>query len=213
MINIDLNYADWKSQVDTKELDHFNYKVKDIYFLIAIDGPLTFKCKLDLDDNSDYEANYLSNSNKKVGSFYQREPFASKLLKDGSKLYRRKHGYKETILANSNKEILINVPYANCKINKLEIIDGNALDRIDMMVLDTPTGTISATLEATGYTAIPDLMLNQFGDNVVISELLYSDKSDYDADLIQDMKVKIVYYNDTNADKEVGFNVIFHEVK
>ena len=66
-----------------------------------------------------------------------------------------------------------------------------------------PTGTFST---------VPNYMLNQFGFNVVVSELLYSDKSDYDADLIKDMKVKLVYKNDTNASKEVGVNITFHEV-
>lgn len=204
MITIEHSYSDWKNEVDNKSIDHFYYMFRDSYMLIALDGPIIFTHKLDRDDKADYEDNYKPNANHKVGNYYSREPFASKILKNGMKLYRRKHGYKETIAANSSKDIIISVPYDNCKINKLEIIDANPLDRIDMMVLDTPTGTTST---------IPNYMLNQFGFGVVVSELLYSDKSDYDADLIKDMQLKITYYNDSASSKEIGLNIIFHEVK
>lgn len=136
-------------------------------------------------------------------TYYQREPFASKKLSSGKSLFRRKHGKKETIISGEEKDIIFDVPYGNCKINKLEVIDANALDRIDLMVLDTPTGSISS---------VPNYMLNQFGFDVIVSDLLYSDKSDYDADLIKDMQIKIVYKNDGDQDKTVGFNIIFHEV-
>ena len=140
----------------------------------------------------------------KAGNVIQNiSAFRSKFLKEGS-LFRRKHGYKITIPAGQSLTYDINVPYNQCKINKLEVIDANALDRIDLMVLDTPTGTISK---------VPNFMLNQFGFGVVVSSLLYSDKSDYDADLIKDMKVRVIYYNDSAEEKTVGLNVIFHEVK
>lgn len=203
MIEIDLNYTDWKSNIDSKNLDHLSYISGSRYFLIAIDGQIIFKHHLDQDDQSDYEANYLPSANKKMGSFYSREPFATKVLKDGSKLYRRKHGQKITIPAGESRDVIFVNPYSNAKINKLEVIDGNALDRIDLMVLDTPSGTIST---------VPNYLLNQFGFDVVVSELLYSDKSDYDADLIKDMQVKIVYKNDSDIEKTVGFNLIYHEV-
>lgn len=198
------DYTDWKNNVDTKGLHHFSYPKNDSYILLAIDGILLFIHDLEVGDKDDYEANYLAEANKKLGSYYQREPFASKILPSGFKLFRRKHGYKETILAGQSKSTKILVPYNQCKINKLEVIAANPLDRIDLKVLDTPTGALST---------IPNFILNQFGFNVVVSELLYSDKSDYDADLIKDMQVEITYYNDSSSDITVGYNVIFHEVK
>ena len=203
MINIELNYSDWKAKVDTDLLSHFSYKEIGTYKLIAIDGPMVYLHELDQDNDLDYEENYLINANKKAGNYYSREPFATKVLKNGTKLFRRKHGKKETIQANTSKDIIFINPYNSAKVNKLEIIDANALDRIDLQVLDTPSGTIST---------IPNYMLNQFGFDVVVADLIYSDKSDYDADLIKDMQVKITYHNDSNIDKEVGFNIIFHEV-
>lgn len=132
--------------------------------------------------------------------------FASKAV-SGGKLFRRKHGKKETILAGEEKEIVFTVPYNTAKINKLEIIDANALDRIDLKVF-SPVAT--ATAAAYGMPA--DTMLNQFGFDVVVSDLLYSDKSDYDADVLKDMRIVITYKNDGANHKTVGFNLIYHEV-
>ena len=207
MINIDLNYTDWKSNVDSKGLDHFSYISGERYFLMAIDGQLVFKHHLDQDDVADYEANYLPSANKKMGSFYSREPFATKELKDGSKLFRRKHGVKETIPANDSKEIVFTVPYSKAKINKLEVIDANALDRVDLLVKSPVDAQVAAA-----YGMPANYILNQFGFDVVVSDLLYSDKSDYDADVYQGMQIIVNYKNDSASAKEVGFNLIYHEV-
>lgn len=207
MIIIDLNYIDWTNAVTTKTLEHFNYTSNKDHVLIAVDGVLAFKHVLDSENEADYATNYAPNSNKKLGSFYSREPFASKELHDGSKLFRRKHGQKETIPANGTKEIIFTVPYGKAKINKLEVIDANARDRIDLFVrspLDPAT--------AAAYGLPADYSLNQFGFNVVVSDLLYSDKSDYDADVYAGFQIVIAYKNDTATAKEVGFNLIYHEV-
>lgn len=134
-------------------------------------------------------------------------PFAEKTLPDGSKLFRRKHGKKETILANSFKDIVFTAPYAKSKINKLEIIGANDLDRVDLSVyspLDPAT--------AAAYGMPANILLNQFGFDVVVSSWLYSDKSDYDADVYAGFQIIVRYKNDTANDVEVGFNLIYHEV-
>ena len=207
MIKIELDYTDWKNEVTTKKLEHYSYKKNGAYQILGVDGQLVFEHDLDPDNVDDYETNFPALANKKMGSFYSREPFATKELKDGSKLFRRKHGIKETILANSEKEIVFTVPYSKAKINKLEIIDANALDLVDLIVKSPVDPAIAAA-----YGMPADYMLNQFGFDVVVSELLYSDKSDYDADVYAGFQVVIVYKNQTNADKEVGFNLIYHEV-
>lgn len=207
MINIDLDYIDWKQNINDKKLPHFSYIQNGRYFLLAIDGQLVFKHQLDDDDVTDYEANYLPNANKKMGSFYSREPFATKELKDGSKLFRRKHGVKETILAGQEKDIIFTVPYAKAKINKLEVIDASLLDRVDLLVKSPLDAGV-----ASAYGMPADYLLNQFGFDVVVSNLLYSDKSDYDADVYQGFQIVVRYKNDSSIDKEVGFNLIYHEV-
>jgi len=207
MINIDLSYLDWKNNVDTKTLEHFSYISGGRYFLIAVDGQLVFKHHLDQDDETDYTTNYLPTANMKMGSFYSREPFATKVLKCGAKLFRRKHGIRDTIEANSDKDIVFTVPYNQAKINKLEIIDANALDTVDLLVKSPINAEAAAA-----YGMPANYLLNQFGFDVVVSELLYSDKSDYDADVYKYMQIIVTYKNKTSSPKTVGFNLIYHEV-
>lgn len=204
-MNIELNeYTDFKTNVAEKGLSHFSYIKNGNYQLIAADGNIYYRHELSVDDVEDYETNFLPTANKKIGAYYQREPFASKELSNGLKLYRRKHGYKATIPANSEVVTKILVPYAACKINKLEIIAPNPLDRIDLKILDSATGML---------TGVPNYMLNQFGFDVVVSEMIYSDKSDYDADVFGGMQIEVTYKNDGTEEVTVGYNIIFHEVK
>lgn len=125
--------------------------------------------------------------------------FADKII-DGYKLYRRKHGLELDL--SSGSEVLFNIPYPMCKINEVEIVNGANGDKIDFIVTDTPAGTIST---------VPNLGLNQFGYSVRLPDGLYRDVSQYDADLIQDMKIKIKYTS-TRTDK-IYFNIVLHEMK
>ncbi len=199
----EVNWSELKNFIDTRSLDVHYVEFDDRYSVYAFDGLLSFYCDIKKDSAVDFETNYKPNGNKRIGNYYSREPFASKTLKDGSKLYRRKHGYFIDTIAGSSVDKIVTVPYAKCKINKIEIIDANTRDCIDLLVLDDTNGT---------YSTIPNYVLNQFGFGVVVSDLLYADKSDYDADLYMGMQLKVVYHNRTNNNKEVGLNVIFHEV-
>lgn len=208
MIRIELNdYKEFKEQISTKNLEYFSYKKDERYFLVAIDGPLYFFHRLSKKNSDDFKANLESNANKKIGNFYSREPFSTKVLKDGSKLFRRKHGKKATVPAGQSLEVIFTVPYASAKINKLEIIDANPLDRVDLLVKSPVDAAVAAA-----YGLPADYMLNQFGFNVVVSELLYSDKSDYDAEVYQGFQIVAKIYNDSDNEKEYGFNLIYHEM-
>lgn len=129
--------------------------------------------------------------------------FAAKTLPDGKKLFRRKHGISSTILANSSGIISFTVPYNQAKINKAEIINCSNGDTVNLTVHDTTTGT---------YTTVPNYQLNQFGFNVQMPDGMYKDESQYDADLLLNMVVKIEYTNNTNSDKLIGVNITLHEV-
>ena len=203
MIEIELNYEDWKNQVNENSLKIFKYNKNVSTFIIAVDGPIYYKHELDIENEKDFNSIYGSLVNKKIGNFVKREPFSAKVLPDGSKLFRRKHGYSILVDALSSKDLIVTIPYDSCKINKLEIIDANPLDTIDLIILDSVDGT---------YTSVPNYELNQFGFDVQLSALLYSDKSDYDAELYKGMQLKIVYKNKTQNTKKVGVNVILHEM-
>lgn len=130
-------------------------------------------------------------------------PFASKVLPDGKKLFRRKHGVSETVNANSTGTIELVVPYSLAKINKIEIVNCSVGDLASLKVYDTPQGTLSG---------VPDLMLNQFGFDVYLPDGMYSDESNYDADLIQYMKIELTYTNNGESAKEIGMNVTLHQL-
>lgn len=140
--------------------------------------------------------------------------FANKAVEDG-KLFRRKHGFKAAaeIAHGAEGTVQLVVPYDKCKINEFEII--NCLEglTVDFKVHDTPTGTISQTLEATGFTAVPNLMLNQFGFDVELPNGFYRDKSDYDADVIKDMRIDLIFKNNTGQAITPKGNIVYHELK
>lgn len=131
------------------------------------------------------------------------QPFANKVLVNGKKLFRRKHGASASIPANDSGTIEIVVPYTQCKITEAEITNCSVGDTADLKVYDNAAGTISG---------VPNLMLNQFGFSVQLPDGMYTDESNYDADLIQGMKVEITYNNNTNSAKTVGVNFVLHQL-
>lgn len=126
--------------------------------------------------------------------------FADKFFR-GMRIYRRLHGIQATLVQGSNT-IIWSVPYNWAKITSVQIIGGETLDFASLIVLDSPTGTISG---------IPNFTLNQFGFSANISAGFFESKSKYDADLYKDLQIKIEY-NSVSA-KTVGFNFVLDEVK
>ena len=140
-------------------------------------------------------------------------PFKSKVLWNGDRLFRRKHGLNLTCNMNSETCFEFVCPYDKAKINIVEVINGSHGDCVDFKVYDTPTGAVQLSQGVDPNDVVPSKMLNQFGFDVYISEGIYSDKSDYDADIIKDMKIEITYKNNSLlVTKDVSINVVFHEV-
>ena len=131
-------------------------------------------------------------------------PFASKVLPCGGKLYRRKHGIRDTVEANSTKITQYVVPYARCKIDEIEIVGCTGHDNIDLLVRDTAFGS---------YSGYPNATLEQFGFNVCLADLFYSDTSNYDANLYGGMIIEMHYKNNEEDIKSIGYNIVLHEVK
>jgi hypothetical protein len=135
---------------------------------------------------------------------YQTPAFKDKATESGN-LYRRKHGFSSNTIADgANETITLVVPYDNCKINEVEIVNAVEGVTIDFYVHDTPTGTIST---------IPSYMLNQFGFAVELPTGFYRDVSDYDASLIKDMEVRVKITNNTGSNYKLRGNIVWHEVK
>lgn len=128
------------------------------------------------------------------------EPFSSKVLANGKKLFVRNHGQEFAASSGSNN-IDFSIPYAHCKINEMEIINAEIGDKVNFKVLDSSTGT---------YTTVPYYQLNQFAYNLNVPEKYYKRSCSYDADLYINMIIRIEYTS--VSAKTVYFNYVLHEV-
>jgi hypothetical protein len=169
-MNMEVNWTQFKSFVTDRGLSIQWVTINDNYWLKAFDGIFSLECIIPLDttlssESVDFETNFKTNGNKSLPQ--QNQPFASKVLPNGKKLYKREHGIQATLTTGSNT-ILFTVPYAWVKIIGLEIFGAEHLDYCDLMILDSTTGT---------YSTIPNYQLNQFGYSVNISANEYEEEN------------------------------------
>jgi hypothetical protein len=133
----------------------------------------------------------------------ENSPFAAKKV-DGRKIFKRIHG-KEFTLDSQTKDLDFDIPYPECKITGLELVGAELGDKVDFKILDTGAGAISGISRA---------LLNQFGFGVFINPDFHEEKSNYDADLIQDMRLKVSYTtHESSPNRKIYLNYIFHELK
>lgn len=140
-----------------------------------------------------------------------RSPFAVKEI-DGKKLFKRVHGVIIDCVEGDNTFDLV-IPYDTAKLNQIDVLWADEGCTVDFKVYDTPVGTISSNLEATNYTAIPNLMLNQFGFGAGVAKDHFKQHSEYDADVIKDMKLQAVITVPTGGAKKMCVNFILNETK
>lgn len=201
-----VNWTNLKNFINNKSLAPQYLEFQNYYHVVALDGVFELFCEIPKisptpsgSDQEDFENNFKSNSNKKLD--IGQEPFASKTLRNGKKLFKRIHGVQHTLTTANNKIDFI-VPYTQAKITGLEIIGANIGDVADFSVYDNSVGTISG---------IPNFKLNQFGFAVNMSKDFHKEVSQYDADLIQGMKLEVDYTGTVN--QLVCVNFILHEIK
>jgi hypothetical protein len=149
---------------------------------------------------------YIYNTNDKLAKVeILSQPFSNKVLLNGKSVYTRLHGITAQVSGQPDNIDFI-IPYNNCKITGIEIINGEIGETVNMKVLDTPTGTFSG---------VPNYPLNQFAFNLNIAKDFYVYKSAYDADLMKDMQIRLEY-DSTSTDlvpKTIYINFILHEIK
>jgi hypothetical protein len=124
-------------------------------------------------------------------------PFKSKVL-NMCKLYRRKHGYAVApveILAGESFTFNYVIPYPKCKINEIEIVGCKNGDTSDLLVY------------------MGEVKLNQFGFNVALPDGIYRDTSEYDADLVAGLTVRVVIKNNQTTAQKYNINYTLHEMK
>lgn len=204
MISVD--WTTFKSVI-TAQNAAFRYVTLDNnYYMYTSETTNPISCSIPItspagSDQSDFETNVKSKGNKSAAVTLV--PFADKVLPNGKRLYVRVHGISASV-SGAPDNIDFVIPYAACKITGLEIINGAVGDTCNFKVLDTPSGTISG---------VPNAVLNQFGFNVNVAKDYYKRESSYDADLIQNMTIRIEYDSVATLPAPVYVNIILHEVK
>jgi hypothetical protein len=196
---------DWvslKSYLNLKNEYPQMFEFVDKYELFYSAEGIIFTCIIFKDngtDQTDFEASYKANCNKTSSTVLN--PFATKVLSNGKRLYKREHGIQALVNPGPNIITFV-IPYAWVKIIGLEVMYGENLDTADLMILDSSTGSYSGT---------PNLQLNQFGYAVNIAHGEYEEQNAYDADLYLGMQIKIVY--NSQSLKTIGINFNLSEVK
>lgn len=178
---------------------------------ISLDGnqlTIVFTSSLDLSQETNLDSLVMNHDGEAIPEVISNTgvlstPFASKIV-EGGKLYRRKHGIRKDIAGNSTDTLTLTVPYNVAKVDEVEIINCAGVDTVNLKVLDSATGT---------YTTIPNYVLNQFGFDVNLSDIYYTDASNYDAELNLGMQIEITYTNNEADTKSIGVNFVLHEVK
>jgi len=211
------NWAEFKATIDKgSSLHHTEVEMK--YFLYGLNGNVTYDYILKKDggaDQADFEDNYKSKSNSKIG-YSQNVAFASKYIYvSGAKksLYKRVHGVNETIAANTTANIDFIIPYAHCKFSGANIFGSSLGDTLDFEILDTATNTYSGAPLSPLPTYYPYYVLNQFGFEVEMpGSGVYENTSNYEASLQLDMTIRCRYTNSTDASAYISMNVWLHEV-
>jgi hypothetical protein len=132
------------------------------------------------------------------------QPFASKTLPDGKKLFGREHGVTPvTIAAGATGSLVFEIPYAAAKITGAHILGTKVGDTVNFKILDTDTGLL---------TTIPLYPLNQFGFSVNMPDGEYKKSYTYDADLFLGLHISVEYTNNGTETITVSMNLDIHEV-
>lgn len=154
---------------------------------------------------------YLPDRDSNGHIILHQNPFAAKEI-DGKKLFKRVHGATKACVAGVN-EIEFTVPYAQVKLNKIEIMWAPEGCTVDFEVYDSVDGLIQQSMGVPAESVNPNFHLNQFGFGAVVAKDYYEQHSEYDADLIGGMRVKCEITCPTGTDKTIGVNFILNELK
>jgi hypothetical protein len=117
------------------------------------------------------------------------------------KLFARNIGFDYALSAGTNT-ITYSIPYPWLKMLGMEVVNCEALDKVNFKVFDNSLGT---------YSGVPNLLLNQFAFNLNLPKDYYSRESRFDADIYYGMVLSIEY-NSISA-KTIGINLAANEVK
>lgn len=117
------------------------------------------------------------------------------------KLYARNCGAQQTLSVGSNTLSYV-VPYPWVKMVGVEVINSEALDKVDFKIKDTATGT---------YSGVPNYTLNQFAYAHNLPKDYYIRGAQFEADFYVGMVIEVTYIS--LSEKTIGINFLLNEVK
>lgn len=133
-------------------------------------------------------------------------PFGSKtIVVNGvsKSLYARFTGIQYTVNNGSNL-LTYTATYPWVKMLGIEVIGGQVGDYADLKIYDDAIGT---------YSGHANMLLNQFAYTVNIGPNSYTKMAQFDADLYQNMIIKLTYNSSSLLAKTIGINLLMNEVK
>jgi hypothetical protein len=155
---------------------------------------------------------FISDRDVKGNPYFVESPFKTKATKEGT-LFRRVYGKSIVLNANGNTTLDFIVPYNKVKLNKADFLWFPEGCQTELKIYDNPTSSLQTLLGVPEAYRVPNKLLDQFGFTACIAEGKHDDYSEYDADLLKDMKVEIIIINPTAISKTIGVNLTYHEVK
>lgn len=195
-----LSWSALKSVADSKVIALQYVEESTKYHVYLVDGSLVLYCDVPKgsDECTTFEASYKSLANRPVA--VTQASFAAKTL-GTKKLFARNTGQQYAVTAGANV-LTYTATYPHVKVIGVEVVGCEALDTGSMKVYDDASGT---------YSGVPNALLNQFGYTINLPKDFYRREAAFDADLYQNMVIKIEYNSVSN--KTVGINFIMNELK
>jgi hypothetical protein len=125
----------------------------------------------------------------------QATPFAANVTDDDKVLYLKIHGFKVTVPALGQEEVLFTIPYTEAFLQGAEIFS-NVLCQTDLSVKHPVAGVIE-----------------QYGYDVVVGEIKYKRQAQYASRLPQGLQISAVLKNTEDTEQEMGVNFVLHELR
>jgi len=195
-IHVD-SYTEFKDKINANMLKHYCSTSQGRILLVATDGPFYYTHSLQNINKDDYDENLSSTCNPRFGDEVVLSPFSFKC-----NFMFCGQGVKNIITASSTGNIEFTVLPGIYNFNAVEILNGNYGDVVQLRVMDDALGT---------YTTVPNMILNQFGTNWNMRQELIKDLP-YPAKLQEGMIIRVVYTNNSLADREIYFNLDLHKI-
>lgn len=186
-------------EYDIEPNELFKWRNTDKVILDLSNGNLLIGDGVNYKSIGSSAVNYLLGTSQEV--IVSQQPVFSAKTIGSKKLFSRTTG-KIFALSVGLNTLDYTITFNEVKFNGLELDKCKFGEKITLKILDTNSGLKSG---------VPNYTLNTFGFDVNLPDGFYRRISDYDADLVKDLIIRIEY-TATEA-RNIGINYMLHELK